>query len=113
MTNEFAATHRELHDQLGVFGDFADGQPRSVARDRVALGCALTEVELDRKRAALAAHASQTDGLAALMGEATYRSWYREETFRRPSPAELSSAIRTAPTTSTSQSATSELELVA
>ncbi len=102
VTNEFATTNRELHDRLGVFGDFADGQPRSVGRDRVALGCALTDAELDRKRAALAAHASQTDGLAALMGEATYRTWYREETFRRPTASELRLAgpiVGSAPTT--------------
>ena len=92
MTNEFAATHRQLHDELGVFGDFPNGQPCSVGRDRVALACRLDEAELDTKRRSLAAHASQTEGLAALMGEATYRSWYREETFRRPTATELGAA---------------------
>lgn len=89
VTHRFAAVNRELHDRLGIFGDFADGQPRSVGRDLVALGCALTSAELDIKRLALSAHHSQTAGLAELMGEATYRTWYREETFRRPTRAEL------------------------
>ncbi len=98
VTNEFAARNRELHDRLGIFGDFGDGQPRSVTRDRVALGCALSEHELDRKRAALAEHASQTTGLAEVMGEQVYRTWYREETFRRPTATELARAAAPATT---------------
>ncbi len=116
VTNDFANRNRELHDRLGVFGDFADGQPCSVPRDRVALGCALSEAELDRKRAALAAHGSQTDGLAALMGEETYRAWYREETFRRPTRTELTRTVLTrtvTPATTTTPPATRDLELAA
>ncbi|MEM9562855.1 MAG: PIG-L family deacetylase [Actinomycetota bacterium] len=99
VTNDFAVRNRELHDRLGVFGDFPTGQPCSVTRDRVALGCALTDDELDRKRAALAEHASQTAGLAALMGENVYRTWYRDETFRRPTAIELARAAATAEAT--------------
>ena len=51
----------------------------------------LSDVELDRKRRALAAHASQTDGLAEFMGEETYRTWWRSEWFRRPTVAEITS----------------------
>ena len=92
VTHRFVGENRELHDRLGIFADFADGRPRSVGRDRVALGCQLTEAELDTKRLALSAHHSQTAGLAEAMGERTYRTWYREETFRRPTGAELASA---------------------
>lgn len=92
VTHRFAAVNRELHDRLGIFGDFPDGRPQSVVRDLVALGCELNDGELDRKRLALSAHHSQTAGLAEMMGEQTYRSWFREETFRRPTFSELTSA---------------------
>lgn len=91
VTHDWAARHRELHDRIGVFGDFADGSAPSVTRSRVALECSLTDAELDRKRAALAAHGSQTAGLAEIMGEETYRSWYRNEHFRRPTRSEIDS----------------------
>lgn len=89
VTHDFVAYHRDVHDRLGAFADCPNGQPVSVGRARVAMECALDERELDRKRRALAAHASQTTGLAALMGEKTYRGWYRDERFRCPTPAEL------------------------
>lgn len=88
VTHRFASVNRALHERLGIFGDFADGRPRSVSRDLVALGCALGDAELGIKRLALSAHHSQTAGLAELMGEATYRTWFREETFRRPTNPE-------------------------
>jgi len=105
VTHRFAAVNRELHDRLGIFGDFADGQPRSVGRDLVALGCALTAAELDVKRLALSAHHSQTAGLAEMMGEPTYRTWFREETFRRPTRSELHRGASTDTTTSASAAA--------
>jgi LmbE family N-acetylglucosaminyl deacetylase len=89
VTHDFAAAHRQLHERLGIFDEFDDRRPRSVGRSRVALECALRDAELDRKRAALAAHGSQTDGLAAAMGESTYRTWYRNERFRRPTRHEI------------------------
>jgi hypothetical protein len=55
----------------------------------VALECALTDAELDVKRLALAAHGTQTAGLAATIGEETYRTWWGQERFRRPTPMEL------------------------
>ena len=88
MTSTFAADHRELHDHLGLFADCPDGQPATVADATVALRCSLTERELDRKRRSLAAHASQTEGLAAAIGESAYRTWWRNETFRRPTEAD-------------------------
>lgn len=82
-----AARFAPLHARIGLFGEFGlDGAVTCADRD--AWGIELTEAELDRKRRALAGHASQTTGLAELLGEATYRDWVRDEHFRRPTPAE-------------------------
>lgn len=89
MTHDFAALHRTLHDELGLFADAAGGRPVTCSRSCVSLECALSDDELDRKRRALAAHATQTTGLASVMGEATYRTWWRDERFRAPTPAEI------------------------
>ena len=85
----YVAEHRELHDRLGVFADVPGGRPVSVGRSMIRLECTLDDTELDRKRRALAAHASQTTGLATMMGEETYRTWWRSERFRCPSTAEI------------------------
>ncbi|MEL6982423.1 MAG: PIG-L family deacetylase [Actinomycetota bacterium] len=97
VTHRFAVANRELHDRIGIFGDFPDGQARSVGDDRIALGCTLSESELDTKRLALSAHHSQTAGLAKLMGEDVYRTWFQEETFRCPTRFELAPAIASVP----------------
>ena len=88
MTDRFLADHAELHDRIGLFGEFG-GRPHAVAEGDVALAALLSEAELDRKRAALAAHGSQTRELAGLMGEEAYRRWWAAEWFRRPTGAEL------------------------
>ncbi len=44
----------------------------------------LADTLLDLKVAALEAHASQTRPLIELLGPATYRQWWRTESFRRP-----------------------------
>ncbi|MDJ0768511.1 MAG: PIG-L family deacetylase [Ilumatobacter sp.] len=89
VTHDFVALHRVMHDRLGVYADFGGEGPASVSRSRIALECALDEAELDRKRRALAAHASQTTALASIMGEDTYRTWFRAERFRRPTRSEI------------------------
>ncbi len=81
MTQDFLARHAELHDRLGVFEEYGR-KPASIVTSEVELGCRLTPAELDRKRRALARHASQTVGLAEVIGEATYREWWIDETFR-------------------------------
>ena len=63
MTKDFLARHAELHDRLGVFEEYGR-KPASIVTSDVALGCRLTPAELERKRRALARHASQTIGLA-------------------------------------------------
>jgi LmbE family N-acetylglucosaminyl deacetylase len=91
MTDGFVGLHAEVHDRLGMFGEFGLDAPVSVPEDRVAWQHELSEGELDRKRRALARHASQTEALATLMGEETYRTWWRTESFRRPTADELAS----------------------
>ncbi|HUV17006.1 MAG TPA: PIG-L family deacetylase [Ilumatobacteraceae bacterium] len=92
MTHDFAHRHRALHDTIGLFGDLPGGRPRSVHRSHVALQVALDHGELIRKRRALREHGSQTASLAALVGEETYFSWWRDECFRRPTGSEICSA---------------------
>lgn len=77
---------RETNDSIGVW---MTEEPAGADEDLIELDLQLGGLLLDRKRAALAAHGSQTDDLAALMGESTYRRWIAEESFRRPSLAEL------------------------
>ncbi|HEY6531876.1 MAG TPA: PIG-L family deacetylase [Acidimicrobiales bacterium] len=89
MTRDFLEDRRALHERVGVFGDH---DPVGVASSEVALTVELGEVELDVKRRALAAHASQTAGLAQAMGEDTYRTWWRTETFREPTHDEVAHA---------------------
>jgi LmbE family N-acetylglucosaminyl deacetylase len=91
-TESFLTRHRDVHERLSLFDD---ASPRVPDAD-VALAVSLSDDELGIKRRALAAHASQTVGLAAAMGEARYRRWYELETFRRPTAAETGSLGRSA-----------------
>lgn len=81
MTKDFLARHADLHDRLGVFDEYGR-TPASIMTSDVVLGCRLTPTELERKRRALARHASQTIGLADIIGEETYLRWWIDETFR-------------------------------
>ena len=92
MTHDFVDRYRTVHDSIGLFGDLPGGRPRSVHPSRVALQVRLDHGELIRKRRALSRHGSQTDSLAALLGEDTYFSWWRDECFRRPTESETCSA---------------------
>lgn len=86
-TRSFADRHRRLHDRFDLFGP---GLPVEFPDDETALDLALDAEDLDTKRAALAAHASQTAGLAATLGEDVYRDWWSRESFRSPTAGELS-----------------------
>ena len=90
MTHEFLAEHRIRHEQIGLFEGH---EPFGWDSQALALRVDLDEHELDRKRGALAADASQTAALAGVMGEAEYRTWWRSETFRHPTPAELGGCV--------------------
>lgn len=85
-TDEWLAEWRELHDDFGVW---MTEEPTGVRSDALEMVVQLDGVQLDTKRAVLAEHRSQTDGLAAAFGEGQYRRWIAEEVFRRPNDAEL------------------------
>lgn len=85
---------REMHDSFGVW---MTQEPTGVAHDDIELVIDLDPAETTQKRAVLAGHASQTDALAALFGEDVYRRWVAQETFRRPSAAELQAVRQDAP----------------
>lgn len=87
---DFLAEWRDMHDELGIW---MTGEPVGSAADEVDLAVSLRGADLDRKRAVLACHASQTAGLAALIGEDRYRAWIARECFRRPTETELSAAL--------------------
>ncbi|TIC88890.1 PIG-L family deacetylase [Nocardioides sp. GY 10113] len=71
---------RVLHDELGIW---MTEEPTGVPEDEIAAVLDLTPAELNRKRAALGGHASQSDVVAAAMGEPVYRRWIAQEAFRR------------------------------
>jgi LmbE family N-acetylglucosaminyl deacetylase len=73
-----------LHSRTPVFGP--DGPP-AVESVQLALALELRGPALDRKIAALTAHASQTAGLVRLMGAATYRAWAADEYFAHAAQA--------------------------
>jgi LmbE family N-acetylglucosaminyl deacetylase len=92
-TEDFLVRHDDLHQNVDLFGY---GPPRPTHEQEVTHQVQLGEAELDRKRAALAAHATQTTALAALVGEDRYRTWWAEESFRAPTGIEVADAVRAA-----------------
>ncbi len=88
-TESFMRRFRDVHRRLGLLPPDA---PR-VDDAEVAEQIVLEPDELDLKRSALAAHASQTVHLAAAMGEQTYRRWYDVESFRAPTSEELEQCV--------------------
>ena len=79
----------EVNARLGVFDGFGGRGGPTVPQDCIDLEVRPTDHAAGRTRRALRGHASQTDGLAAMMGESTYRDWSRDEFFRRPTAGEL------------------------
>jgi LmbE family N-acetylglucosaminyl deacetylase len=94
VTHEHAARYRTLNEELGLYDALEGGRPVSVPRSQVALQCSLDRGELIRKRRALSRHGSQTDRLAASIGEEVYLTWWQDECFRNPSAVERSGALR-------------------
>ncbi|MGD9704882.1 MAG: PIG-L deacetylase family protein [Acidimicrobiia bacterium] len=86
LTHDFHRQWGELNDQIGLWADQPD--PPSTAPGDVAHSIVLSDDLLDRKIAALRAHASQTRPLIELVGDATYRAWWRTESFRTPDSRE-------------------------
>jgi LmbE family N-acetylglucosaminyl deacetylase len=81
---------RWLHDRFGMW---MTEEPTGVVYDDIEVDLVLRANQLRRKRAVLARHASQTAAVAEAMGEAEYRRWIGQETFRRPTETELA-AVR-------------------
>ena len=87
MTPSFVERHASLHRRIRLF---PPGHPHpSMATDDV-VTVRLENDERRAKRAALAAHASQTDELVRAMGEDVFAGWWDVESFRRPRAAEVS-----------------------
>jgi len=68
-----------VNDEIGLWAD--NDEPPSVEPAHLACSLELSDRLLDQKLAALRAHASQTTPLLSLLGEDTYREWWRTETF--------------------------------
>jgi LmbE family N-acetylglucosaminyl deacetylase len=81
---------RSFHDEVGIW---MTDEPTGVDSADLEFVVRLGGAALDDKREVLAHHASQTEMLAGLMGEADYRHWISEEAFRRPTTAELNRAV--------------------
>ena len=77
-TASFAKRFRSVHEHFDVF---EPGLPRAAPEADLALGLSLSGELLDRKIVALRAHASQTAGLIAAMGEDLFREWCAEENY--------------------------------
>jgi LmbE family N-acetylglucosaminyl deacetylase len=91
---DFERRFSALHAELGIHDVFGPGHAATSTTSEIALDVALTRTELARKRRALARHASQTAALAAAIGEHRYLAWVSEESFRHPTAAEQSAALR-------------------
>lgn len=78
LTPQFHQAWDELHDRIGLWEIQPD--PPTTEEDDLAAVVVCDQVVLARKYAALRAHASQTAGLEALMGE-RYRDWWATEFF--------------------------------
>jgi len=81
----------DIDRDLGVY---EPGYPVLTPPEDVAVAIELSGDLLARKRAALAAHASQTASLAALLGEERYLSWIANESFREHRPVRSSGGDR-------------------
>ena len=81
LTPHFHQRWRTINDQIGLWAD--QPEPPCTEAQELALHTRLPKSLLDLKMAALRAHASQTQPLIDLVGTATYREWWRAESFRR------------------------------
>ena len=81
---DFHAKWGALSDHVGLFAE-QPSPPCTADRDLVAR-VTLDSETLDRKMAALEAHASQTTGLIQAVGIGTYREWWRTEYFVAAEP---------------------------
>jgi LmbE family N-acetylglucosaminyl deacetylase len=85
MTDEFLSRNAALHSSIGVW---MGGEPQSVKATDLALHIIPTSREMELKRRALRAHASQVEPLIGLIGSDAFESWWVDEYFRRPTAVE-------------------------
>lgn len=76
---DYYAQWGALSDHVGLWAD--QPSPPCTADHDLAARVTLDNESLDRKLAALQAHASQTTGLIDAVGLGTYREWWRTEYF--------------------------------
>ena len=88
-TTQWLESWRDLHDEFDVW---MTEEPTGVSGDDIEFVVDMAGAELDRKRAVLAEHRSQTEGLAAAFGEDRYLQWINQEAFRYPTELELIAA---------------------
>ena len=94
LTPHFHERWGSLNDQIGLWSDQPELPCTEVSE--LARHTRLPKSLLDRKMAALRAHASQTQPLIELVGDATYREWWRAESFRKADLAYASGLSRAA-----------------
>lgn len=79
LTPSFHRTWGDLNDRVGLW--FEGSRPPVTRRRELAARVVCDEELSDRKYAALRAHASQIDGLVAMVGEELFRRWWAVESF--------------------------------
>ena len=94
LTPHFHERWGGLNDQIGLWADQPE-LPCTEVTD-LARHTRLPKSLLDLKMAALRAHASQTQPLIDLVGDATYREWWRAESFRKADLVDASRLSRAA-----------------
>jgi len=80
LTPEFHRRWGATSDRVGLWAD--QPEPPSTETADLAQSTRLPGALLDLKMAALEAHTSQTQPLIEMVGRATYRQWWRTESFR-------------------------------
>jgi LmbE family N-acetylglucosaminyl deacetylase len=84
VTPDMLGRQQATNERLGAF---PPGLPVITPAASVAVRLVLDDEALDRKYAALRAHASQTGPQEQIVGAAAFREWWREEAFAAPSLA--------------------------
>jgi LmbE family N-acetylglucosaminyl deacetylase len=83
LDEQFHRRWGSLNEEIGLWGD--QPHPPCTPDHELAHRLVLTDGLLDKKMAALGSHASQTRPLIDAVGRATYREWWRTESFRAAS----------------------------